>query len=47
MRDIMLPAIWIGAVSGNEFVWRGNAMNIEKAPETAGSLQLAEEEATR
>jgi ceramide glucosyltransferase len=47
MRDVMLPCLWLGAVTGNEFVWRGNAMNIEKAEESAGGLQLAEEEATR
>ena len=43
MRDVMLPPLWIGAVTGNEFVWRGNAMNIAKPDDDAAELQLAEE----
>jgi ceramide glucosyltransferase len=26
LRDLLLPVLWIGAVSGNEFTWRGNKM---------------------
>ncbi len=44
MRDAMLPCLWVGAVTGNDFVWRGNAMNIERARESAQNLQLAEEQ---
>jgi ceramide glucosyltransferase len=28
LRDIMLVPLWIGAVSGNAFVWRGTAMDL-------------------
>ena len=43
MRDAMLPFLWIGAVSGNKFEWRGTPMNIGKPAEPERSLQLAEE----
>jgi ceramide glucosyltransferase len=26
LRDLMLPALFVGALRGNDFVWRGNAM---------------------
>lgn len=29
LRDLSMPALWIGAVSGNGFEWRGNQMNIK------------------
>jgi ceramide glucosyltransferase len=29
-RDIILPALYIGAFMGNDFVWRGNAMQVER-----------------
>jgi ceramide glucosyltransferase len=28
LRDLLLPALWIGAVLGDEFVWHGNAMSL-------------------
>jgi hypothetical protein len=44
LRDAMLPCIWAGGLVGNEFVWRGTAMDIgEPAEPASGSLQLAEE----
>jgi ceramide glucosyltransferase len=30
IRDLMLPALFIGALHGNDFVWRGNAMQVER-----------------
>jgi len=30
LRDIALPALWIAAVSGSGFEWRGNLMNVKK-----------------
>ncbi len=30
IRDLMLPALFIGALRGNGFVWRGNAMQVER-----------------
>jgi ceramide glucosyltransferase len=27
LRDLMLPAVWIGGLTGNGFTWRGNEMN--------------------
>jgi ceramide glucosyltransferase len=29
-RDIILPALYIGAFMGSDFVWRGNAMQVER-----------------
>jgi ceramide glucosyltransferase len=43
LRDAMLPCLWAGALIGNEFVWRGTAMDIGEPAEPARSLQLAEE----
>ena len=28
MRDLLLPALWIDAWIGTDFVWRGNAMSV-------------------
>jgi len=28
LRDLMLPALFVGALRGNNFVWRGNAMQV-------------------
>ena len=30
IRDIMLPMLFVGALRGNDFVWRGNAMQVER-----------------
>ncbi|MGN6747304.1 MAG: ceramide glucosyltransferase [Xanthobacteraceae bacterium] len=30
LRDLMLPALFIAALRGNDFVWRGNAMQVER-----------------
>jgi ceramide glucosyltransferase len=30
IRDLLLPALFIGALRGNDFVWRGNAMQVER-----------------
>jgi ceramide glucosyltransferase len=44
LRDAMLPCLWTVAMCGNEFVWRGTAMDIgTPAAEPEGTLQLAEE----
>jgi len=29
-RDLMLPALFFAALRGNDFVWRGNAMQVER-----------------
>jgi ceramide glucosyltransferase len=29
IRDLLLPALFIAALRGNDFVWRGNAMQVE------------------
>ena len=31
LRDLLLPALWIGALTGSDFVWRGNAMSAARA----------------
>ena len=37
LRDAMLPCLWIAAVLGSEFVWRGNMMDLsERRPRRAG-----------
>jgi ceramide glucosyltransferase len=30
VRDLMLPALFISALRGSDFVWRGNAMEVER-----------------
>jgi len=30
LRDLMLPALFVGALRSNDFVWRGNAMQVEQ-----------------
>jgi ceramide glucosyltransferase len=30
LRDLMLPAVWLGALFGSDFVWRGNVMSATK-----------------
>ncbi len=29
-RDLLLPALFVSAFSGNDFVWRGNEMQVER-----------------
>ena len=29
-RDLLLPALFIGALKGNDFVWRGNEMQVDR-----------------
>jgi len=43
LRDLMLPPIWVAALCGHGFNWRGNEMSVRAAPRRAGDLQLAEE----
>jgi ceramide glucosyltransferase len=42
-RDLMLPWLWLAAMSGGGFAWRGNEMNVRRPHRAAGKLQLAEE----
>jgi len=30
MRDLMLPTLFVAALRGNDFIWRGNAMQVER-----------------
>ena len=30
IRDLMLPALFVAALRGNNFIWRGNAMQVER-----------------
>jgi ceramide glucosyltransferase len=30
MRDLLLPVLFVGALKGNDFVWRGNEMHVER-----------------
>jgi ceramide glucosyltransferase len=30
LRDLLLPVLFVGALRGNGFVWRGNAMQVER-----------------
>lgn len=30
IRDLTLPFLFVGALRGNDFVWRGNAMQVER-----------------
>jgi ceramide glucosyltransferase len=32
VRDLLLPALWIGALLGTDFVWRGNEMTADGRP---------------
>jgi len=29
IRDLMLPALFVAALRGNDFIWRGNAMQVQ------------------
>ncbi len=29
-RDLLLPVLFVGAFTGNDFVWRGNEMQVER-----------------
>lgn len=31
-RDLMMPAIWVGAFTGRSFTWKGTAMKMEERP---------------
>lgn len=42
MRDLILPFLWLAAMSGSGFVWRDNAMNVRRAT-LAGELQVAKD----
>jgi ceramide glucosyltransferase len=42
-RDLMLPWLWVVAMCGNGFDWRGNEMNVRRGRHAAGELQMAEE----
>lgn len=43
LRDAMLPCLWIAAVAGSEFEWRGNTMDLSDDCASAAGLKLAEE----
>ncbi len=43
VRDAMLPFLWVAAMCGGGFVWRGNEMHVRSATLSSGDLQLAEE----
>ena len=30
MRDLLLPVLFVSALRGNDFVWRGNEMQVER-----------------
>ena len=30
LRDLLLPVLFVSALRGNDFVWRGNAMEVER-----------------
>ena len=30
MRDLLLPVLFVSALHGNDFVWRGNEMQVER-----------------
>lgn len=34
LRDVMIPAVWVAGWIGNDFVWRGNAMNVAETGQT-------------
>jgi ceramide glucosyltransferase len=40
VRDLMLPALFVGALRGNNFVWRGNAMQVERMRPAAMAVRL-------
>src|SRR5262249_11685523 len=35
LRDVLLPWLWVDALIGTDFVWRGNAMSIADDAEPA------------
>jgi ceramide glucosyltransferase len=40
VRDLMLPALFVTALRGNDFIWRGNAMQVERMRPIGISLPL-------
>ncbi len=40
VRDLMLPALWIGGWISNGFVWRGNSMNVAQPSEQEEQIQM-------
>ena len=42
LRDLMLPVLWLAALCGNGFDWRGNEMTVRHFRATR-DLQLAQE----
>jgi ceramide glucosyltransferase len=40
IRDLILPALFVGALRGNDFVWRGNAMAVERVRPVRITAQL-------
>jgi len=32
VRDLLLPVLWVAALSGRDFVWRGNPMTAGRRP---------------
>lgn len=39
VRDLLLPALWLMAFAGNEFVWRGNPMRLTNVPSPAAAAR--------
>lgn len=37
LRDLVLPVIWLASWAGDDFVWRGNAMNVAESERTVRS----------
>ncbi len=37
MRDLLLPALFVSALRGNDFVWRGNEMQVERMQLSSGA----------
>jgi ceramide glucosyltransferase len=40
IRDLMLPALFVAALRGNDFIWRGTAMQVERMPPLRMAIPL-------
>ena len=41
-RDLLLPALWVGAFTGSSYTWQGNAVTMERPPKVKPTLSSEE-----
>ena len=41
LRDVLMPALWVGAFTGRSFTWKGNAMRLDEQPRGGEAVSTA------